>query len=269
VLGQIPPQDDAGIATLTNAEAAAIVGEDRESQQRDLFEAIEYGAYPKWRLCVQIMPETDAAKTPYNPCDLTEVWPHEDYPLVEVGIVELNRNPENYFAEVEQAAFEPSNVVPGINFSPDKMLQFRIFAYADAHRYRLGSANYTSLRSIGRVSRCTIINATTQCALTRMAAARSITNPTVLAGRSRTQASRSHRSQSRVQPTATTHRIGNDDYSQPGACSGCRLTIRSGNCSTILPPEWAAFRKRSGGARSRISPRPILATATALLSGLV
>jgi len=134
-----------GIATLTNAETARTVGDDRESHQRDLFEAIERGAYPKWRLCVQIMPEADADKTPFNPFDLTKVWPHKDYPLIEVGIGELNRNPENYFDEVEQAAFGPSNVVPGISFSPDKMLQFRIFAYADAHRYRLGSANYTSL----------------------------------------------------------------------------------------------------------------------------
>jgi catalase len=101
--------------------------------------------YPKWRFCVQVMPEADADKTPYNPFDLTKVWPHGDYPLIEVGVLELNRNPENYFAEVEQAAFEPSNVLPGISFSPDKMLQFRIFAYADAHRYRLGSANYASL----------------------------------------------------------------------------------------------------------------------------
>jgi catalase len=91
------------------------------------------------------MPETDAEKTPYNPFDLTKLWPHRDYPLIEVGMLELNRNPENYFAEVEQAAFAPSNIVPGISFSPDKMLQFRIFSYADAHRYRLGSPNYTSL----------------------------------------------------------------------------------------------------------------------------
>jgi catalase len=134
-----------GIACLTDHEAATIVGIDRESHQRDLFDAIERGDFPKWRLCVQIMPEQDAEKTPYNPFDLTKVWPHKDYPLIEVGIMELNRNPENYFAEVEQAAFEPSNIVPGISFSPDKMLQFRIFAYADAHRYRLGSTNYASL----------------------------------------------------------------------------------------------------------------------------
>jgi catalase len=91
------------------------------------------------------MPETDAEKTPYNPFDLTKVWPHGDYPLIEVGILELNRNPENYFAEVEQSAFAPSNIVPGISFSPDKMLQFRIFSYSDAHRYRLGSPNYMAL----------------------------------------------------------------------------------------------------------------------------
>jgi catalase len=134
-----------GIACLTNSEAATIVGHDRESHQRDLFDAIARGDFPRWRLCVQVMPEQDAERTPYNPFDLTKVWPHKDYPLLDVGIMELNRNPENYFAEVEQAAFEPSNVVPGIGFSPDKMLQFRIFAYADAHRYRLGSTNYASL----------------------------------------------------------------------------------------------------------------------------
>jgi len=134
-----------GIANLTNAEAARIIGDDRESHQRDLFEAIQRRDYPRWRFCVQVMPEADADKTPYNPFDLTKVWPHKDYPLIELGVLELNRNPENYFADIEQAAFEPSNVVPGIGFSPDKMLQFRIFAYADAHRYRLGSVNYTSL----------------------------------------------------------------------------------------------------------------------------
>ena len=133
-----------GIANLTNAEAAALVGQDRETHQRDLFGAIERGDFPKWRVSVQIMPEADADKTAYNPFDLTKVWPHKDYPLIEVGIVELNRNPENYFAEVEQASFSPANVVPGISHSPDKMLQFRIFAYGDAHRHRLG-VNYESL----------------------------------------------------------------------------------------------------------------------------
>ena len=123
----------------TNAEASDVVGRTRESTQEDLFGAIEQGDFPKWTLYVQVMPETDAEKTPYNPFDLTKVWPHADYPLIEVGVMELNRNPENYFAEIEQAAFSPSNIVPGIGFSPDKMLQARIFSYADAHRYRLGT----------------------------------------------------------------------------------------------------------------------------------
>ena len=128
-----------GIAHLTNAEAEAVVATDRESSQRDLFEAIERREFPQWRFCVQIMPEQDAETYRWNPFDLTKVWPHKDYPLIDVGVLELNRNPENYFAEVEQAAFSPSNIVPGIGFSPDKMLQARIFSYADAHRYRIGT----------------------------------------------------------------------------------------------------------------------------------
>jgi len=123
----------------TNAEAAEVVGRTRESTQEDLYQAIAKGDYPKWRFCVQVMPEEDADKTPYNPFDLTKVWPHNDYPLIDVGEMELNRNPDNYFAEVELAAFAPSNIVPGIGFSPDKMLQARIFSYPDAHRYRLGT----------------------------------------------------------------------------------------------------------------------------------
>lgn len=128
-----------GIRTWTNAEGDAVIARDRESAQRDLYEAIESGDFPRWRFCVQVMPEADAAKTAYNPFDLTKVWPHADYPLIELGILELNRNARHYFAEVEQASFSPSNIVPGIGFSPDKMLQGRIFAYADAHRYRVGT----------------------------------------------------------------------------------------------------------------------------------
>ena len=124
---------------FTNAEAAQVIGESRESYQEQLYSAIEDGEYPRWTLFVQIMPETDAAKTSYNPFDLTKVWPHGEYPLIKVGEVELNRNPDNYFSEIELAAFSPSNVVRGIGFSPDKVLQARIFAYADAHRYRLGT----------------------------------------------------------------------------------------------------------------------------------
>jgi len=123
----------------TNAEAEQVVAKDRESSQRDLYEAIARGEFPKWRFCVQIMPETDAENYRWNPFDLTKVWPHKDYPLIEVGVMELNRNPVNYFAEVEQSSFSPSNIVPGISWSPDKMLQARIFSYADSHRYRVGT----------------------------------------------------------------------------------------------------------------------------------
>lgn len=127
-----------GIKNLTDEEACAIIAKDRDSHQRDLYEAIERGDYPKWTLYVQVMPEEDAEKLPYHPFDLTKVWYHKDYPRIEVGVLELNRNPENYFAEVEQSAFNPANIVPGIGFSPDKMLQGRLFAYGDAQRYRLG-----------------------------------------------------------------------------------------------------------------------------------
>ncbi len=123
----------------TDAEAAEVISRSRESYQEALYGAIERGAYPSWTLYVQVMSEREAEKTPFDPFDVTKVWPHADYPLIEVGVVELNRNPDNYFAEIEQAAFSPSNIVPGIGFSPDRMLQARIFAYADAHRYRLGT----------------------------------------------------------------------------------------------------------------------------------
>ncbi len=127
-----------GIKNLSDAEAETLIGKDRESHQKDLYEAIEQGNHPKWTLMVQVMPERDASKVTYNPFDLTKVWPHQDYPLIEVGVMELNRNPENFFAEVEQSAFNPASVVPGIGFSPDKMLQARLFSYGDAQRYRLG-----------------------------------------------------------------------------------------------------------------------------------
>ena len=123
----------------TNAAAAQVIGRSRETYQEALYGALDNGEFPQWTMYVQVMPESDARKTPYNPLDLTKVWPHGDYPLIEVGVMELNRNPDNYFAEIEQAAFSPSNVVPGIGFSPDKVLQARIFAYADARRYRLGT----------------------------------------------------------------------------------------------------------------------------------
>jgi catalase len=133
-----------GIQNLTDAAAAEIIAGDRESNQRDLYESIERGEFPRWKLYVQIMNEEDANTYHIHPFDLTKVWPHADYPLIEVGQMELNRNAENFFADVEQAAFSPANVVPGISFSPDKMLQGRLFSYGDTQRYRLG-VNYPQI----------------------------------------------------------------------------------------------------------------------------
>ena len=127
-----------GIQNLTDEEAEELVGKDRESSHRDLYNSIENKDFPRWTLYVQIMPEKEAGTYHINPFDLSKVWPHGDYPLIEVGVLELNRNADNHFAEVEQAAFNPANVVPGISFSPDKMLQGRLFSYGDAQRYRLG-----------------------------------------------------------------------------------------------------------------------------------
>ncbi|MBX9246125.1 catalase [Actinotalea ferrariae] len=130
---------DQGIRNLGPDEASQLAGSDADVHIRDLHEAIEGGDFPSWTLSVQVMPYADAAEYRFNPFDLTKVWPHADYPLIEVGTLELNRNPQNYFAEIEQATFAPSNFVPGIAASPDKMLLARIFSYADAHRYRVGT----------------------------------------------------------------------------------------------------------------------------------
>ncbi|MCZ7527789.1 MAG: catalase [Acidimicrobiia bacterium] len=135
---------DQGIRTLTTEEAARLAGENPESHTADLMEAIDRGDHPSWTLKVQVMPAADAAGYRINPFDLTKVWPHGDYPLIEVGRLVLDRNPDNYFAEVEQAAFDPGHFVAGIGPSPDKMFQARMFAYGDAHRYRLG-INHTQL----------------------------------------------------------------------------------------------------------------------------
>jgi catalase len=133
-----------GIKNFTGKEADQMRGVDPDFSQRDLFTSIEKGDFPKWNVKVQVMTEAESKTYHINPFDLTKVWPHADYPLIDVGVMELNRNPKNYFAEIEQAAFEPRNVVPGMGFSPDKMLQARLISYPDAHRYRLGG-NYQSL----------------------------------------------------------------------------------------------------------------------------
>lgn len=133
-----------GIENLTDEEARLLIGNDRESSQRDLFDTIESRNFPRWTLFVQIMPEAEANTYHLNPFDVTKVWPKGDYPLIEVGVMELDRNPDNFFAEIEQAAFSPSTIVPGIGFSPDRLLQGRLFSYGDTQRYRLG-VNYSQI----------------------------------------------------------------------------------------------------------------------------
>ncbi|MDD3198413.1 MAG: catalase [Eubacteriales bacterium] len=127
-----------GIKNLTDQEAEAIIAKDRESHQRDLYDAIEQKDFPRWTMYIQVMTDEQAQKMPYNPFDLTKVWYKSEFPLIEVGYFELNKNPDNYYAQIEQAAFNPASIVPGIGFSPDKMLQGRLFSYGDAQRYRLG-----------------------------------------------------------------------------------------------------------------------------------
>lgn len=127
-----------GIKNLSDDEATTLIGNDRESHQRDLFHSIARGEFPRWRVCIQVMTQAQADTLRWNPFDLTKVWPHKEFPLIEVGELELNRNPQNYHAEVEQAAFKPSALVPGIAASPDKMLQARLMSYADTHLHRLG-----------------------------------------------------------------------------------------------------------------------------------
>jgi catalase len=204
-----------GHAHYTDAEAAQVVGADRESSQRDLFDHIAQGNFPRWRFCVQIMPEQDAEKYHVNPFDLTKVWPHKDYPLIEVGILELNRNPENYFAEVEQAAFAPANVVPGIGHSPDKMLQARILSYTDAHRYRLG-VNYQSLPV--NAPRCPVFGYHRDGAMRADGNSGGAVNyePNSFGGPKECPAFAEPPLKISGDAARYNHRDGNDDYKQPG-----------------------------------------------------
>ncbi|MFT4417034.1 catalase KatA [Fredinandcohnia humi] len=133
-----------GVKCITNEVAAQLAGENPDYHTEDLFNAIEKGDFPAWKLYVQIMPLEDANTYRFDPFDVTKIWSQKDYPLIEVGRMVLDRNPENYFAEVEQATFSPGTLVPGVDVSPDKMLQGRLFAYHDAHRYRVG-ANHQAL----------------------------------------------------------------------------------------------------------------------------
>jgi catalase len=204
-----------GTHCMTNAEGEALISKDRESSQRDLYEAIDKGDFPKWKVQVQIMPELDADTYPIHPFDVTKVWPHKDYPVIDVGVMELNRNPENYFAEIEQSAFSPSNIVPGISFSPDKMLQARIFSYADAHRYRVGTW-YEKLPVNAPKSHVATYHLDGSMVFDAPKATDSYYEPNSFAGP--TQASAFAEPPLRIKGDADrfNHRDGNDDYKQPG-----------------------------------------------------
>jgi len=204
-----------GIKNWTNAEGGQQIAHDRETHQRDLYEAIERKEFPRWKFYVQIMPEEEAGKHWYNPFDLTKVWPHGDYPLIEVGMLELNKNPENYFAEVEQAALAPSNIVPGIGHSPDKMLQARIFSYADAHRYRVG-VNHHQLPVNKPRSAVNTYHADGSMRLAGHANPDAYYEPNTVGGPAQAEQYREPPLKISGDADRYNHRDGNDDYRQPG-----------------------------------------------------
>src|SRR5882757_3286845 len=198
-----------GIANLTDAEAASIVADDRESNGRDLLNAIEAGDFPRWTLFIQVMTEAQATTHRHNPFDVTKVWPQAEYPLIEVGVMELNRYPENYFAEVEQAAFSPANIVPGIGCSPM------------AIRNATGSASTSIIsRSTRPYARSRAITATARCAPTAIWAERSLSTPTARGFGTTSPISPSRpcrsRAMRRTGTTALRMTIGNS----PATCSG-------------------------------------------------
>ncbi|MDH3328824.1 MAG: catalase, partial [Desulfobulbaceae bacterium] len=204
-----------GIECMTNREAEAIVATDRESSQRDLFQAIETGDFPRWTVQVQIMPEVEAESYHLNPFDLTKVWPHKDYPCMDIGVLELNRNPENYFAEVEQASFSPSNIVPGIGWSPDKMLQARIFSYADAHRYRVGT-HYEMLPINKPVSTVNTYHMDGSMRFDAPGGPDAYYEPNSFAGPAQNEKFREPPLKISGDADRYNHREGNDDYTQAG-----------------------------------------------------
>ncbi|HSI83811.1 MAG: catalase [Candidatus Methylacidiphilales bacterium] len=205
-----------GIQFWTNAEADAVIARDRESSQRDLFQAIEKGEFPQWDVQIQIMPEKEAETYRINPFDVTKVWPHADYPVIPVGTLELNRNPENYFAEVEQSSFSPSNIVPGISFSPDKMLQARIFSYADAHRYRVGT-HYEMLPVNRPLSHVATYHKDGAMRFDSPKATNAYYEPNSFNGPQQNDRFAEPPLKINGDADRYNHREGNDDYSQPGA----------------------------------------------------
>jgi catalase len=205
------------IKTMTDEKAAEVIASDRESHQRDLFESIKRGEFPQWRFCIQVMTDEQAKRFKWNPFDLTKVWPHGEFPLIDVGTLELNRNPANYFAEVEQSSFSPSAMVPGIGPSPDKMLQARLMSYADAHRYRVGN-NYQQLPV--NAPRCPVMHYQRDGAMStglRGGAPNYEPNSYANAPKQSPEFRDSPLHLGDVTVDRYNHREGNDDFSQPGA----------------------------------------------------
>lgn len=213
-----------GIRCLTEEEAVRIAGENPDFHRQDLYDAIARGDYPRWTVCVQLMPERDAEGYHVNPFDLTKVWPHRDYPLIEVGVLELNRNPQNYFAEVEQAAFEPANLPPGMGASPDKMLQARLLSYPDAHRYRIG-VNYAAL-PVNR-PRCPVhtYHRDGHMRFDGNGGATPVYEPNSFGGPTQDSSLREPPLRLSGDADRYDHRAGNDDYTQ------------AGNLFRLMPPE--------------------------------
>ncbi len=206
-----------GIENFTAEQAVTMGGIDPDHATRDLYASIEDGDFPAWTVSVQIMPEAEAEAYRINPFDLTKVWPHADYPLIEIGELVLNRNPENFFAETEQAAFSPASVVPGISFSPDKMLQGRLFAYADAHRHRLGG-NYAQV-PVNKPQGCPVHNYQRDGAMRTdgNGGGRPNYEPNSFGGPAQTGVASEPPLRISGDAAHYDHREGNDDYAQAGA----------------------------------------------------
>ncbi|NLR76291.1 catalase [Leeia aquatica] len=255
-----------GHSFYTDSEGADIVGSDRESAQRDLFAAIEEGNFPRWKFMVQVMPEAEAQQYRINPFDLTKVWPHADYPLMEVGILELNRNPQDYFAEVEQAAFTPANVVPGIGFSPDRMLQGRLFSYGDTQRYRLG-VNHHQIPV--NAPRCPFHSVHRDGGMRLAAPSGPNYQPSSLPGALQDQPQQTEPNLDLFGSAGHwDHRVDDDYYSQPGALfrlmDAAQQTRLFGNIARSMRPVPVEIQQRMLAHFAKVDPNYAAGVAAAL-----